>query len=438
MNRYFMGIGIIFSVSCGIFVLPLKGQTTNVHASFIASTSASNSDSSVVGHQAEELFQEALKAKREGNLEKALALFESSLKMSPKILSQNDEGLIQKLKSRREEEFAFSPGNPESINKLRFVYTICLGEPKRMLPFLKRALAATNEPVYKRSLQAQIVRIEQEISLDLAMKKDESEAIRLRDAKEAEVRQTLEVKLASTTSNANQNASESEDEKDTASSTEDKTSDVLKKRGPGNGPGNQSKTGKIWPGDESDISMSAIEKSINECESIEKSLRQEIIVCERELDAASEEYSKSPTEENKKIVDQKREKHQSKISEYEAAGLYSAAFSRKRDGDLTSALSCFELALGFDRINIPKKDFGLMQGLKERRKNDFLLTPADQKSYEKLKFVYLDCLKDYKGIILCLKTALEASNDTANKDHLRSELSLLEGRQKEVLHRAFK
>jgi len=144
MKRNVIKVFFLFFIFLGMLPFSLAGQTP----AYPGLSTASSPVSLLGGTQGMSLFQEALKLKKEGHLERALALFERALKASPEILSQNDEGLIEELRKCREREFALSPGNPKSMENLAYVYSVCLGEPRGILPFLKRGFEAAIDPLY--------------------------------------------------------------------------------------------------------------------------------------------------------------------------------------------------------------------------------------------------------------------------------------------------
>ncbi|MBF0547614.1 MAG: hypothetical protein HQM08_24455 [Candidatus Riflebacteria bacterium] len=250
------------------------------------------------------LFQDALKSKKEGNLEKALALFERALKASPEILSQNDEGLIEELKKSREREFALSPGNPKSMEKLAYVYSVCLGEPRRILPFLKKAFEAAIDPMYKKSLQMQIARIEQENVQNEGLQKgsglENARDVRTREEEAAEAAKLKAEEEAEKKAEAQAERDREEREKQEAVVNARK---VLEEKNRVVESQKRESNGEL----EYCNNAIAINKTrLKECEETTSSLDREYSILERELDMTEKEYSNSPTEANKKKTDEKR------------------------------------------------------------------------------------------------------------------------------------
>ena len=138
---------------------------------------------------AEQLFQDALLAKKAGDIDSAITLYEKAIKSSSTVLAKDDDGLAQAARENREKQFNLSPENPESFDNLDFVYGICLGDQRGMLPFLKIAFAASKDPQRKTDYKARIDKIEREMAEEEALKKRAEEAAAEKEAAEALIRE---------------------------------------------------------------------------------------------------------------------------------------------------------------------------------------------------------------------------------------------------------
>lgn len=109
---------------------------------------------------AEAIFQDALQAKKNGNLDAAITLYENAVKSSPTVLANDDDGLVEAVKEAREKQFNLAPGSSLAFDNLDFVYGVCLGDQQGMLPFLKAAYVATTDEQRKSDYKARIDEIE--------------------------------------------------------------------------------------------------------------------------------------------------------------------------------------------------------------------------------------------------------------------------------------
>ncbi|MBF0499332.1 MAG: hypothetical protein HQM09_04330 [Candidatus Riflebacteria bacterium] len=305
MSRNVVRVAFSLSIFCALFAFPIRGQIPTSSTS----SNASTSDASVGETTGKKFFQAALKAKKDGNLEQAIVFFDNAIKAYPEILANNDEGLIQELKKYREKEFSLSPGKPESIERLEFVYSCCLGEPRGVLPFLKKAVEVASDSTIIKSLQTKITRLEREIAQDQEMRNKEAMAIRLRENKAAEVRQLQEAKLKSATPPEKQDESDSENENNLSGTKENQKSVVLKTTEPGNFSLDSNETKRRELNDELEYCNNAIEINktrLKELLDRVDSLNSQNSILHEEFEKAVKDYSSSPTKDNKNKLDEKQ------------------------------------------------------------------------------------------------------------------------------------
>ena len=167
--RFYLLKKLILTASYIIVSLAIYGQTTQ--------TAAIN--------PADELFQNALQAKKDGNIDEAITLYEKAVKSSPTVLGKDDDGLVQAARENREKLFNLSPESSEAFDNLDFIYEVCLGDQQGMLPFLKEAYAATQDTQRKAAYKSRIDKIEQKLAEEAAMReKAEKEAASRAEAAE--------------------------------------------------------------------------------------------------------------------------------------------------------------------------------------------------------------------------------------------------------------
>ncbi|MBU1109034.1 MAG: hypothetical protein KKB51_20310 [Candidatus Riflebacteria bacterium] len=157
---------LLLTASFFAFCLSLDGQPLPVPATSTA----------------EQLFQEALSAKKDGNIDNAITLYENAVKSSSTVLAKDDDGLVQAARESREKQFNLSPENSEAFDNLDFVYRVCLGDQRGMFPFLKKAYAATEDAQRKTDYKARIDQIELEMAEEAAWKERAEQAAAEREA----------------------------------------------------------------------------------------------------------------------------------------------------------------------------------------------------------------------------------------------------------------
>lgn len=99
--------------------------------------------------EAKKLFQEALTSKAAGNAEKAAITFHDAVARDRSILSENDNGLIENLRSYYAKKLATNADDPEAIEGMGFVAANCDGDFPSALNHYSKALSLANDEVTK-------------------------------------------------------------------------------------------------------------------------------------------------------------------------------------------------------------------------------------------------------------------------------------------------
>jgi tetratricopeptide (TPR) repeat protein len=102
--------------------------------------------------EAKKLFQEALTLKTAGNAEKAALTFREAVTKDRSILSENDNGLIENLRSHYAEKLEANGSDPDAVEGMGFVAANCDGDFPAALTHYTKALSLTTDDAAKTRL----------------------------------------------------------------------------------------------------------------------------------------------------------------------------------------------------------------------------------------------------------------------------------------------
>ncbi|MGM0599963.1 MAG: tetratricopeptide repeat protein [Candidatus Rifleibacteriota bacterium] len=108
--------GILFACLTGLFFLPAQTGILKVFAQ------KAELD---IQEEADILYEEALQLKKQGELKKAIEVYNQAMRTDRGILAYDDAGLIEALKNDCEDRLAEDPEDVKTIETLAFVEAVC-------------------------------------------------------------------------------------------------------------------------------------------------------------------------------------------------------------------------------------------------------------------------------------------------------------------------